>query len=67
MKPYLLGRGVFPFVDGSLSCSSHVVVADGSFFQVNNSFLYWKQHDQLILSVLLFSLSINALHPVISC
>jgi hypothetical protein len=41
MKSYLLGQGVFHFVDGSLSCSSpHVVATDGISFQVNHSFLF---------------------------
>jgi hypothetical protein len=30
MKPYLLGQGVFSFVDGSISCPSpHILAVDG--------------------------------------
>ena len=38
--------------------------ADGTSLQVNQFFLCWKQHDQLILSALLSSLSIEVLHLV---
>jgi len=68
MKSYLLGQGVFGFVDGLNSCpSSHVLVIDGTSLQVNQSFLCWKQQDQLILSDLLSSLSIEVLHLVVDC
>jgi hypothetical protein len=40
MKSYLLGQIVFPLVDGSLSSSPlHMIVADCSSLQFNNSFL----------------------------
>jgi len=40
MKPYFLGQAVFPFVDGTLSSPPpHMIAADGSSFQFNNSFL----------------------------
>jgi hypothetical protein len=42
MKLYLLGQGVFGFVDGSNSCPSYVLVADDTSLQVNHSFLRWK-------------------------
>jgi hypothetical protein len=69
MKPYLLGQGVFHFVDGSVSCPpSHIFDSSaGSSSTINPSFLRWKQHDQLILSALLFSLSVDVLHLVIDC
>ena len=68
MKSYLLGQGVFSFVDGSNSCPSpHVLVADDTSLQVNEFFLRWKQHDQLILSALLSSLSMEVLHLVVDC
>ena len=68
MKPYLLGQGVFGFVDGSNSCpSSHTIAADGLSLQVSQSFLHWKQQDQLILSALLSSLSMEVLHLVVDC
>jgi len=64
--PYLLGQGVFGFVDGSNTCpSTHVLAYDGIFLQVNLFFQTWKQEDQLILSVLLSSLSIEVLHLVV--
>ena len=67
MKSYLLGQGVFHFVDDSLSCSSpNVVATDGISFQVNHSFLCWKQHGQLILSALLSSLSMDVLHLIVN-
>ena len=68
MKPYLLGQGVFGFVDGSNSCPSpHIPAADGATLQVSQSFLRWKQQDQLILSALLSSLSMEVLHLVVDC
>jgi hypothetical protein len=69
IKPYLLGQGVFHFVDGLVSCPpSHVSnCCDGSSSTINPSFLRWKQQDQLILSTLLSSLSMNVLHLVVDC
>jgi len=65
---YLLGQGVFGFVDGSNTCPSpHVLAADGTSLQVNQLFLSWKEHDQLNLSALLSSLSMKVLHLVIGC
>jgi hypothetical protein len=44
MLPYLLGQGVFGFVDGSNTYpSSHVLARDGISLQVNPLFLRWKQ------------------------
>ena len=66
MMSYLLGQQVFGFVDGSNTCPSpHVLAADGTSLQVNLLFLRWKQHDQLILSALLSSLSREVLHLVV--
>jgi len=68
MLPYLIGEGVFSFVNGSNTCPSpHVLVGDGTSLQVNPLFLCWKQHDQLILSALLSSISIEVLHLVVGC
>jgi len=69
MKRYLLGQGVFHFVNGSITCpSSHVFDSSaGSSFTINPSFLCWKQQDQLNLSVLLSSLSVDVLHLVVDC
>jgi hypothetical protein len=69
MKPYLLDQGVFHFVDGSVSCPpSHVFYCfDGSSSTINPSFLRWKQQDQLILSALLSSLSMDVLYLVVDC
>ncbi|KAJ6969913.1 hypothetical protein NC653_034466 [Populus alba x Populus x berolinensis] len=69
MKPYLLGQGVFHFVDGSLPCPpSHMIDASaGSSSAISPSFLRWKQQDQLILSALLSSLSMDVLHLVVDC
>jgi len=68
MKSYLLGQGVFSFVDGSNSCPSpHVLAADDTSLQVNEFFVRWKQQDQLILSALLSSLSMEVLHLVVDC
>jgi hypothetical protein len=74
MKPYLIGQWVFSFVDGSHSCpspldlSSHSTAASTN---INSGpsqvFLTWKQQDQLILSALLSSLSIDVLHLVVDC
>ena len=60
MKPYLIGQGVFSFVDGSNPCpSSHA--------PTTATVLAWKQQDQLILSALLSSLSVEVLHLVVDC
>jgi len=68
MLSYLLGQGVFGFVDGSNTCPSpHVLAGDDISLQVNSLFLHWKQQDQLILSALLSSLSMEVLHLVIGC
>jgi len=68
MLSYLLGQGVFGFVDGSNTCPpSHVLARDGISLQVNPLFLRWKQQDQLILSVLLSSLSMEVLHLIVGC
>jgi len=39
----------------------------GSSSTISPSFLRWKQHDQLILSALLSSLSVDVLHLVVDC
>ena len=68
MLSYLLGQGVFGFVDCSNTCPSPYVLArDGTYLQVNPLFLRWKQQDQLILSALLSFLSMEVLHLVIGC
>jgi len=67
IKLYLLGR-VFGFIGGSNSCpSQHILAADGVSLQVSQHFLRWKQQDQLILSALLSSLSMEVLHLVVEC
>lgn len=63
MKPYLIGQGVFLFVDGSTPCPSSHASATSSCSMV----LAWKQQDQLILSALLSSLSVEVLHLVVDC
>jgi len=47
MNPYLLGHGVFHFIDGSvLFPPSHVSNSfDGSSSAINPFFLHWKQQD----------------------
>jgi len=68
MLLYLLGQGVFGFVDRSNTCPpSHVLARDGISLQVNPLFLCWKQQGQLILSALLSSLSMKVLHLVVGC
>jgi len=74
MKPYLIGQSVFSFVDGFFSCPSpHVMSSDDSAASVifgsgiNQTFLLWKQQDQLILSALLSSLSMNVLYLMVDC
>jgi hypothetical protein len=68
MLLYLLGQGVFGFVDGSNTCPpSHILARDGISLQVNPLFLRWKQQGQLILSVFLSSLSMEVLHLVVGC
>jgi hypothetical protein len=69
MKPYLLGQGVFHFIDGLVSCPpSHVFDSPASSSSaINLSFFHWNQQDQLILNVLLSSLSMDVLHLVVDC
>jgi hypothetical protein len=69
MKPYLLGQGVFHFVDCSVPCPpSHIFDSfAGSSSTTSPSFLRWKQQDQLILSASLSSLSVDVLHLVVDC
>ena len=69
MKPYLFGQGVFHFIDGSMTCpQSHVSDSfAGPSSTINPSFLRWKQHEQLILSALLSSLSVDVLHLMVDC
>jgi len=61
MKPYLIGQGIFHFVNDLLWCPpSHVSdCSDGSSSAINPFFIHWKQYDQLILSALLSSLSLH--------
>jgi hypothetical protein len=71
MKPYLIGQGVFSFVDGSMMCPSpHNDVSSTSLAFSSGfppAFLTWKQQDQLILSALLSFLSTDVLHLVVDC
>jgi len=69
MKSYLLGQGVFHFVNGSVPCPpSHVSDSSvDSSSAINPFFLRCKQQDQLILSVLLSSLSMDVLHLIVDC
>ena len=69
MKPYLFYQGAFHFIDESVSCPpSHVSnISIGSSSTISPSFLHWKQWDQLILSALLSSLSVDVLHLVVNC
>ena len=68
MKPYLLGQGVYAFVDGSYCCPAlYVPATDTTAVGINPLFLSWKQQDQLIMSALLSSLSTEILHLVVDC
>jgi hypothetical protein len=68
MKPFLLGQGVYSFVDGTLPCPlSHLASAATSSPSVNPVYLSWKQQDHLIMSALLSSLSVEVLHLVVDC
>ena len=74
MKPYLIGQGVFLFVNGSHSCLSLLDLFNHSTAASTNinsgpskAFLTWKHQDQLILNALLSSLSIDILHLVVDC
>ena len=58
MKSFLLGQGVYPFVDGTSPCpSSHLESVAASLPSVNHAYLTWKQQDHLIMSALISSLS----------
>ncbi|KAL3577525.1 hypothetical protein D5086_019029 [Populus alba] len=71
MKPYLIGQGVFSFVDGPhsytfpLDLSTHYTTASANInYCPSQAFLTWKQQDELILNALLSSLSIDFLHDL---
>jgi hypothetical protein len=74
MKSYLIGQGIFYFVDGSLSCPpSHVVVADGFsrlnffFFVTNNRMnLFWVHYFLLFQRMYCILLSFAKPHTVFS-
>ena len=67
MKPYLLGYGVFHFINGSMPCRPSYFSdgSTGSSSTISPFFLHWKQQDQLILSALLSSLFMDVLHLVV--
>ena len=68
MKSYLLGQGVYAFVDGSYCCPVLYVSATNTTAPgINPLFLSWKQQDQLIMSSLMSSLSTEILHLVVDC
>jgi hypothetical protein len=68
MKPYLLGQGVYAFVDGSYPCPAlYVATTETAAPAINSFFLSWKQQDQLIMSAFLSSLSTEILHLVVDC
>jgi hypothetical protein len=69
MKSYLPGQGVFHFVDSLVLCPPSYIFDSsvGSSSTISPFFLRWKQHDQLILSALLSSLSVDVLHLVVDC
>jgi hypothetical protein len=68
MKPYLLGQGVYFYVDGSFLCPPAYISSAGMpLFNLNPSYLSWKQQDQLIISVILSSISTEVLHIVVDC
>jgi len=74
MKSYLLCQWVFAFVDSLTPCpsphdlSSMVFTASTTFnSSISQAFLTSKQQDQLILSALLSSLSVDVFHLVVDC
>ncbi|XP_073266434.1 uncharacterized protein [Populus alba] len=65
MKPYLLGQGVYAFVDGSYPCPAlYVATTETTTPAINSFFLSWKQQDELIMSAFLSSLSTEILYLV---
>jgi hypothetical protein len=68
MNSYLLGQGVFDFVDGSNSCPSpHVLNADGTSLQVNQFFLRCKTTRPTHSKCSAFLLSMEVLHLIVDC
>jgi len=68
MKSFLLGQGVYSFIDGTSTCPpSHLESVAVSSSSVNLAYLTWKQQDHLIMSALLSSLSVEVLHLVVDC
>ena len=68
MKPFLLGQGVYSFIDGTSPCPPcHLPSAETSTLSVNPAYLSWKQQDHLIMSAFLSSLSVEVLHLVVDC
>ena len=68
MEPFLLGQGVYFFVDGTSSCPpSHLESVVASSPSINPAYLTWKQQYHLIMSALLSSLSVEVMHLVVDC
>lgn len=68
MKPFLLGQGVYSFVDGTSTCLPfHLESAAVSSSSFNPAYLTWKQQDHLIMSALLSSLLVEVLYLVVDC
>ena len=71
IKPYLIDQGVFPLVNGLFPYVASQFLppagSDSSAPMINPTFLFWKLQDQLILSSLLSSLSMDVLHLVVDC
>lgn len=56
------------FIDGFYSCPPPYIVAiDIAAHVLNPYFLSWKRHNQLIISALLSSMSIEILYLVVDC
>lgn len=71
LLPFLRGQNLHGFVDGSHPCpASHVSVANTTgeeslTLTINPNYALWIQQDQLILSLLIFSLSEETL-PIVT-
>lgn len=66
MKPFFHGHGLFRYVDGINPCPfSHISVDNTNPLEPNLAYSLWVQQDQLIMSTLIASLSIDMLTLVV--
>ncbi|GMP66010.1 hypothetical protein CsSME_00026551 [Camellia sinensis var. sinensis] len=66
LLPYLRGQHLFQYIDGTLPCPPSTTTIDGT-ATTNPAHSVWKRQDQLILSLLIASLSEDILPLAVGC